>query len=387
MTEEGRQAPSLASFRALVREFELAAARIEAEDRVPPDLLERARAAGLFGLTLPEEYGGAGMDASAAVPYLEAAGMGPGACRMLTHVANGIWRPIRRYGSAEQKALLGRMAAGETIVAFALTEASAGSGRDLASRAVRDGDRWLLSGEKHLITFAGIADHFLLTVAADDRRAPDSLVAFLIPRAAEGLRIEASQHMMGLAGTAHGRLRFDAMAIDDRHRLGEVGQGLQVAMSFLDYSRVSLAATMVGLAARALDEAIAYARRRVTFGRALTERQAIQMHIGEMGTRIRAADALVRAAARRFDEGRLHPGHASATKLFCQEVVTRVTDLALAMHGGTGYTRDAAIERIYRDARGYWFEEGTSEIQQMVVARGLIDGPGACDELMEVPGR
>jgi alkylation response protein AidB-like acyl-CoA dehydrogenase len=301
------------------------------------------------------------------VPYLELAGMGPAWGRMLAHVANGIWRPIARYGNDEQRALVSRMAAGEALVAFALTERTGGTGRDLHSRAVRDGDGWRLTGEKHLITFADRADAFLLTAASDDRRAGDSLTSFLIPRDTPGLEIESTQHTMGLAGTGHRELRFEDMAIDDSLRLGPVGAGLEVAMCFLDYSRVSLSSCMVGTAQRALDEAVAFARQRVTFGRPIAERQAIQVHLADMHAEVAAARALVRQAAQ------APAGAASATtKLFCQRMVGRVTDLALRVHGGIGYTTASPIERLYRDARGYWFEEGTAEIQQLVIARELL---------------
>jgi alkylation response protein AidB-like acyl-CoA dehydrogenase len=360
--------PDLPTVRALfTQELEASAQQAEASDAIPPDGLARLRASGICGLTLPPELGGLGLAPPEAMPYLELAGMGPAWSRMLSHVSNGIWRPIVRYGSDEQRAVVRRMAAGEAIVAFALTERTGGTGRDLHSRAERDGDVWRLTGEKHLITFADRAEALLLTVASDDRRAADSLTSFLIPRDMPGLGIEATQHTMGLAGTGHRTLLYDGMAVDDRHRLGEVGQGLEVAMSFLDYSRVSLSSCMVGTAQRALDEAVAFARARVTFGRPIAERQAVQVHLADMHADVAAARALVRAAA--VDPS--GPGSATA-KLFCQSMVGRVTDLALRVHGGLGYTTAAPVERLYRDARGYWFEEGTAEIQQLVIARHLL---------------
>jgi alkylation response protein AidB-like acyl-CoA dehydrogenase len=350
-------------------ELEASAREAEATDAIPPEALARFHALRVGSLTAPRHLGGFGLTAPEAVPYLELAGMGPAWARMLAHVANGIWRPIVSYGSEEQRATVARMAAGEALVAFALTERTGGTGRDLHSTAFRDGDGWRLTGEKHLITFADRADAFLLTVASDDRRAADSLTSFLLPRDTPGLQIEAAQHTMGLAGTGHRTLRFDGMAVLDRHRLGSVGQGLEVAMSFLDYSRVSLSACMVGTAQRALDEAVRFARGRVTFGRPIADRQAIQVHLADMHAEVAAARALVRDAAQTLT------GPASATaKLFCQRMVGRVTDLALRVHGGLGYTTEAPVERLYRDARGYWFEEGTAEIQQLVIARHLLAG-------------
>jgi alkylation response protein AidB-like acyl-CoA dehydrogenase len=350
-----------------VSELEEGARAADASDEIPPQDLARFHALGICALTPPPEFGGLGLAPTEVMPYLERAGMGPAWGRMMAHVANGIWRPIARYGSEEQQSLVARMAAGEALVAFALTERSGGSGRDLHSRAVRDGDGWRLTGEKHLITFADRADAFLLTAASDDRRAADSLTSFLIPRDTPGLEVEEAQHTMGLAGTGPPPLKFHHWAVEHRHRLGPVGHGLEVAMSFLDYSRVSLSSCMVGTAQRALDEAVAFARERVTFGRPIAERQAIQVHLADMHAEVAAGRALVRQSAVAPE------GAASATaKLFCQRMVGRVTDLALRVHGGIGYTTASPIERLYRDARGYWFEEGTAEIQQLVIARELL---------------
>ena len=374
-------APALDEFRHFFcRSFEAAAAEIEATDRIPPALLEETAAIGAYRLTVDPRYGGFGMPALEYLPYLETAAMGPGAGRMLVHVTNGLWRPLAMFGSSWQRDLVGPHAAGEVCIAFALTEKDGGTGRDLHSTAVRSGSVWRITGEKHLITFADRADHFVLVVATDERRAQDSLTAFLVPRATPGLEIDATQRTMGLHGTGHAWLRFDEMAVDDDLRLGEVGQGLAVALSFLDYSRLSLAVCMVGLAQRALDEAAAFAVRRRTFGRAIADRQAIQAHIADMQADVIAARALVRSVAAEYDAGTEITPLASAAKLFCLNMVGRVTDLALRVHGGYGFTKDAPIERIYRDARGFWFEEGTQEIQQLVVARDVLERVRSTEE-------
>jgi alkylation response protein AidB-like acyl-CoA dehydrogenase len=179
---------------------------------------------------------------------------------------------------------------------------------------------------------------------------------------------------MGLHGTGHAWLRYDAMAVADADRLGEVGQGLDVALTFLTYSRLSLSTCMVGLAQRALDEAAAFSLQRRTFGRPISERQAVQAHLADMQADVAAGRALVSTIAADYDAGVDITASASAAKLFCLNMVGRVTDLSLRVHGGFGYTKDAPIERIYRDARGFWFEEGTQEVQQLVVARDVLDG-------------
>ena len=353
-------------------EVEAAAAEIERTDRLPAAILDGAARLGAYRLTVPEAYGGFGLSTVELLPYLEAAAMGPGAGRMLVHLANGIWRPIAHFGVERQRKVVSGLAAGDAVVAFCLTEATGGTGRDLRSRAVRDGDDWLLTGEKHLITFADRATHFLLVAATDERGAKDSLTAFLIPRDTPGFGIDAGQRTMGLHGTGHAWLRYDGMRVPDAHRLGPVGAGLDVGLYFLDYSRVSLSACMVGLGERALAEAARFALRRETFGRPIAGRQAIQAHLADMRADVDAGRGLVRRAAELHDAGADITVAASTAKLFCLNMIGRVTDLALRVHGGYGYTTDAPIERIYRDARGFWFEEGTQEIQQLVIARQVL---------------
>lgn len=365
--------PDLDAFAAFFRdEVEAAAEQIERTDALPAELLDRAAARGCYRLALPTEYGGHALTTGELVPYLEAAAWGPGAGRMLVHLTNGIWRPIAAFGTPAQRALVGKLATGDVVVAFCLTEASGGTGRDLHSRAERDGDDWLLTGEKHLITFADRATHFLLVAAGDDRGAKDSLTAFLVPRDTPGFGIDADQRTMGLHGTGHAWLSYDRMRLADEHRLGDVGAGLDVALHFLDYSRVSLSACMVGLAERAIHEAATFALRRHTFGRPIADRQAIQAHLADMRADTDAGRGLVLRAAAMHDAGEPITAEASTAKLFCLNMIGRVTDHALRVHGGYGYSVQAPIERIYRDARGFWFEEGTQEIQQLVVARRVL---------------
>jgi len=369
-----KQAISLDSFRNFfLTEVEEFYPEVERTDTVPDALNRRAAEMGCYRLTLPVEYGGYGMGVTEYLPYLEAAAEGPGVGRMLVHTTNGIWRPIHNFGSDEQRAILPKMAAGDSVVAFALTEMTGGTGRDLKSRARREGDTWYITGEKHLITWADRADWFILVAATDDGSEKDSLTAFLIPRDTEGFEIDATQHTMGLHGTGHAFLRYNNMAVADKYRLGKVGQGLEVALYFLDYSRVSLANTMVGLAQRALDEAVAFAKRRVTFGKPIATRPQMQTHIATMHADIEAARHLVRHAARLCENGEDFTAQAATAKLFNLNMVGRVTDLSLRVHGGWGYTKAAPIERIYRDARGFWFEEGTAEIQQLVIARHVMN--------------
>jgi alkylation response protein AidB-like acyl-CoA dehydrogenase len=366
--------PSVEEIRTFfVEEYERDASEIETTDAIPQHLLARAAEIGTYRLTMPPQYGGFGLSVSDYLPYLEAAAMGHGSGRMLMHLTNGVWRPLVHYGNEEQRRLVPAMGSGEAVVAFCLTELAGGTGRDLHSSAERVTGGWKVSGEKHLITFADRADVFLLVVATDDRRAKDSLTAFLVPRDTHGFEIDATQRTMGLHGTGHAWLRYDKIFVPDAAVLGEIGQGLEVALSFLDYSRVSLSNCMVGMGQRALDEAVAFSKRRITFGQPISTRQAIQAHLADMHADVSAGRGLVRVAAEKCSDGKDFTVDAATAKLFCLNMVGRVTDKSLRVHGGYGYTTDAPIERIYRDARGFWFEEGTAEIQQLVVARHVLD--------------
>ena len=366
--------PSIETFREFFRTtYESRAEEIERTDTIPKDLLEQAAALGIYRLTVPTEYGGFGLELLDYLPYLEIAASSPASGRLLVHHTNGLWRPIAWYGTPEQRELIPKIAAGKVVPAFALTEKTGGTGRDLHSTARRDGADWRLTGEKHLITFADRADWFIVIAAHDDRQAKDSLTAFLVPRDTKGFEIDLSQSMMGCHGTGHAFLRYHEMLVPDRYRLGTVGQGLPVALSFLDYSRVSLSNSMVGLSQRALDEAATFAQRRTTFGRPISERQAIQAHLANMHANVSAGRELVHRAAAKFQRGEAYTTEAATAKLFCLNMIGRVTDWSLRVHGGYGYTTDAPIERIYRDARSFWFEEGTQEIQQLVVARSVLE--------------
>jgi alkylation response protein AidB-like acyl-CoA dehydrogenase len=200
------------------------------------------------------------------------------------------------------------------------------------------------------------------------------MTAFLIPRDTPGLEIDATQETMGLHGTGHAWLRYEGMEVSDELRLGEVGQGQELVRSFLTYSILSLTTCMVGLSQRALDEAVAYTKVRTTFGKPVSERQVVQAQIANMAADIAAGRSLVRALAAGYDASgpQAVEAFAATAKLFCLNMVGRVTDASLRCHGGFGYTKQALIERIYRDARGFWFEEGTQEIQQLIVGRDIL---------------
>lgn len=366
-----RAAPSLDSFRDFfLGEFERASPEIEREDRIPPELMQRTAELGAFRLTVPESAGGFGLGVVEVLPYLEAASQGPAAGRMLVHVLNGMWRPIAAFGSPAQQELIGRQANGEAIVGIAVTEREGGSGRDLRTTAVREGAGWRLRGEKYLITFADLASHVIVLAVTDESRGPDSLTTFLVPTGAEGVAA-AAEPLIGLAGIRLGSLRFDTL-LDDADRLGDLGQGFAVLQAFLDYSRISLSACMVGFGQRCLDEAVAFAKRRVTFGKPIGERQAVQVQLAHMYAELLAARSTVQAVAEKHARGDDFAVDAAAAKMFCADVATGLADACLRIHGGYGLTRASVAERLVRDSRSWWMEEGTAEIQSLLIARRLL---------------
>ncbi len=260
------------------------------------------------------------------------------------------------------------------IVAFTLTEPTAGTGADLRCSVVREGDAYYLSGQKHLITFGTICDYWLLFARLAGTRGADGTVALLVDRHAPGANVVAMDESMGVRGTDHGFLTFDRAPVAVANRLGAEGEGLEIALGgFLVPSRISVAMSCVGLARRANELAIEYGRTRETFGKRLTQRQAIRFMIAENATDIAAARALVLQAARQWEAGAADAATLSSmSKLQAVDMLTRVTDKALQIHGGSGYWQPHAIERVYRDARAQRFEEGTNEIQKTVIARELL---------------
>jgi alkylation response protein AidB-like acyl-CoA dehydrogenase len=372
-----------ASFAALKEEIaayvagpaEAWAQRIERERRVPLELWDELRSRGYLSLAAPAEYGGRAVPFTRYLELVELFSMSHASIRMIVHVVNGTWRAMDRFASAEQR---GRFiipsVRGEIKIAFTLTEPTAGTGADLRCSAVREGDTYHLSGEKHLITFGTTCDYWLLFARLAGTRGADGTVALLVDRHTPGATVVEMDEPMGVRGTDHARLSFDRAPVPVANRLGEEGQGLDVALGgFLTPSRISVAMSCVGLARRAHELAIEYAAKRETFGKRLDQRQAIRFMIAENATDIEATRQLVLYAGRQWETGSPDaPMLSSMSKLQAVEMLTRVTDKALQIHGGIGFWQPNAIERVYRDARAQRFEEGTNEIQKTVIARELL---------------
>ncbi|WP_245630141.1 acyl-CoA dehydrogenase family protein [Alicyclobacillus acidiphilus] len=354
------------------------AKRIEESGAVPAAIWQELNERGYLRLAAPRDYGGVGLSFREYLLLLEQfAGM-HGSMRVIVHVMNSLWRSIDGKATPEQReTFVLPFIRGEHKVTFTLTEPHSGSGADIKTTARRVGDEYLVNGEKWMIIFSDVADFFLLFCRLEGSTGSEGTLALLVPRDAPGLDIELMPPAMGVTGTAHGHLRLTDCRVPAANRLGGEGDGLEVAFrGFLDPSRTAIGMTCVGAAGRALELAANHALERVTFGQPLAKRQTIQMWLAEMATDIQAAKQLVLYAADKFDAGLPITTEAAMAKLFGTEMLQRVTDKALQIHGGPGYFKSSEIERIYRDARMQRFEEGTAEIQKMVIARDVLDRAG-----------
>jgi alkylation response protein AidB-like acyl-CoA dehydrogenase len=326
----------------------------------------------LLRLTLPEEWGGRGMSLLGYFPVLQRVANIHGTFRMFVHGQNGMWRLVEQWGTPEQKREWLPVFARGGLFTFGLTEPDAGTGRDIATTAVRDGEGWVINGRKHLISWAGEAELVHLIARTGEERGREA-TCFLLGKGTAGVRVERLGHTMGCKGGSHDRLVFEDCRLPGDAVLGEVGQGLMLGLrGFLDVSRLSIAVSCLGLARRAMDLATAFAKQRVTFGKPIAARQAVRLSVGEMAADIYAVQSAVDHASALFDAGRPITAEAAMCKYLGLEMVGRVTDRALRLHGGIGYTSEHKIERHYRDARALWFEEGTSEIQRLVIADEIL---------------
>lgn len=343
---------------------------LEEDEKLPDELVAALKKGRFFGLTIPREYGGQGWSAVEWFPVLEELAKAYATVRLIAHTMNGLfWRPILHFGTEEQKKkYLPRLASGEIWAANSLTEPEAGTGKDINSRAQKDGDDYILNGHKWLITlFPGYTKLIYAFAAAEE-----GITSFLIDLPCDGLVLKPMEKMMGCVGPRHYNVIYKNCRVPAASILGEKGKGLEVAFGMLHLSRVSIAFCCVGLAQRMLDLAIDYAKQRTTFGKLLAKRQAIQNNIAQMGTEIQAARLLAYEAAWKFDRGMNIVKEAAMAKLFAEQVLTRISEMALRIHGGIGYTRAYPIERHFRDARSYHFEEGTEEIQKLLISRCLM---------------
>jgi butyryl-CoA dehydrogenase len=352
---------------------------LDVHPRVPHELIAKVRDLGLFGLLIPEEYGGSDVSSVLYMRVIEELARVCAAVAITISVHNSVGAfPIRSYGTAEQKHRFLPRLANEVIGAFCLSEA--GSGSDAASlklRADRSGDAWILNGTKMWVTNATQAGVFLVFARSDPDGASGhhGITAFLVEAGSPGLSVSKEEDKMGLRASDTTEVVFDGVPVPDANRLGREGEGFRVAMSALDNGRIGVGAQALGIARAAFGEALAYARTRKQFGRALSEFESIRLRLAEMDTDIQAANLLVYRAAYRKDQGLPYGPQASMAKLFASEMATRVTHAAIQIHGGYGYVKEYPVERYYRDARVTEIYEGTSEMQRIVIARTALAQP------------
>ncbi|SPF40725.1 Acyl-CoA dehydrogenase [Syntrophobacter sp. SbD1] len=343
---------------------------LEDEERLPYELVEELRRGRFFGLTIPKEYGGEGWSVTEWFTVLEELAKAYATVRLVAHTMNGLfWRPLLYFGTGEQKRrYLPKLASGEIWAANSLTEPEAGTGADINSKATEDGDGYVLNGHKWLITlFPGYTK--LIYAFASTK---EGITAFLADVPSEGLVLKPMDKMMGCVGPRHYNVLYQDCRVPAENVLGTKGQGLDVAFGMLHLSRVSIAFCEVGLAQKMLDLAVEYARKRSTFGKTLSKRQAIQNNLAQMATEIEAARLMAYKAAWLFDQGQDMIKEAAMAKMFGEQVLIRVSEMALRIHGGIGYTRAYPLERHFRDARSFHFEEGTEEIQKLLIARYIL---------------
>jgi acyl-CoA dehydrogenase len=354
--------------------------QIETEDRFPEEARARLAAAGFFGLSLPREYGGRGLGTSGYCAILEELGSAHAAFFFMIDDNNGLGAQLLlKGGSAEQRQrYLPDLATGRVIASFALTEPEAGSdAAAIQTHAHRDGDSYVLNGQKRYIGNASSAGYFTVIARTRPDGATDpGVTAFIVERETPGFRVGARLPMMGLRGSFQHELFFENCRIPVANRIGAEGEGLRLAFDGLNLGRLAVAAWATGVASYALELGVAYARDRFQFGQPIGQFQGVQWLIADSAADLTAARALLRQVSAAADDGGVTRRECAATKLFATEAACRIVDRMLQVHGGAGYAKGSAIERLYRDIRIVRIIEGTSEIQRSLIARSLLREAG-----------
>ena len=349
---------------------------IELTDAIPGDVRAATAELGLFGYALPEEFGGSGVNMSQDVRLAFEFGYTTPAFRSLFGTNNGIaGQVIAKFGSPEQqKAFLPRLASGQLIASFALTESEAGSSpAGLKTSARRDGASWVVSGSKRFITNAPLAGLFVVFARTDPAaEAGRGISVFLVDADSPGLTVGPRDHKMGQRGAWTAEVHLDDVRVPADRLVGAEGRGYRSAMTVLARGRLHIAAMCVGTAQRVLDESVAHAAMSKQGGRPIGDYQLVQAMLADSYTELAAGRSLVLTAAERYDAGTDIAAGPSSAKLYCSEMVSRVADRGVQIFGGLGYMNSTVVERMYRDCRLYRLYEGTSEIQKLIIARELL---------------
>ncbi|KKM10083.1 acyl-CoA dehydrogenase [Clostridiales bacterium PH28_bin88] len=376
----------LKQMQAMVRDFvenevEPFAQQIEDEDKIPEHLVAKTKEVGLFGMSIPEEYGGIGLNMLGRCVVLEEMGRTHTGWVSLVGAHTGIGSTgIIEMGSEEtKKKYLPLMARGEKIGAFALTEPNAGSdATNLKTTAVKKGDKWILNGMKHFITNGPVADLFTVIAVTDkEKGARGGFSAFLVEKDFPGFSVGTIEKKMGLRGSYTSEIIFEDCEVPAENLLGQEGRGYATALKILSKGRCTLGARSVGACNKLIEMSTRYAQQRVQFGQPIASFQAIQWMLAEMATETAAARALTYQVAWMVDSGMPVIKESAMVKMFASEVFNRVVDKAVQIHGGMGYMKEYPVERFYRDARITRIYEGTNEIQRMIIAGQLLKEMGA----------
>ena len=352
------------------------AAEIDETSEFPYDVYEALKAADLHAIHVPEEYGGQGGDALAACLVIEEVARACASSSLIPAVNKLGSMPLLIDGSEEVKrAYLPRLASGEGMFSYGLSEPEAGSDAGgMRTRAVRDGDDWIINGGKRWITNAGVSKFYTVMAVTDpEKRTHGGISAFVIEDGDEGFSYGAHEKKLGIHGSPTRELYFDNVRIPDSRRIGEVGDGFAIAMRTLDHTRITIGAQAVGIAQGALDYAVGYAKERKQFGKAIAEFQGLQFMLADMAIKLEAARQMIYVAAAKSE--RNDPDltfFGAAAKCFASDVAMEVTTDAVQVLGGYGYVRDYPVERMMRDAKITQIYEGTNQIQRLVVARQLL---------------
>jgi len=351
-------------------------AKVSEDDAIPADALAEMRALGLFGISIPEEYGGLGLTMEEECRTMfEFCRCSPAFRSAFgTNVGIGSQGLVMFGTEAQKDKWLPGVASGEVVTSFALTEPEAGSdSASVRTRAERDGDHYVLNGSKRYITNAARASLFTVMARTNpEAKGGAGVSAFLVPSDLKGVSVGKPEKKMGQQGAHIHDVNFDNVRVPAENRLGEEGQGFRVAMQVLDRGRLHISSVCVGVAERLIEENVRYAAERKQFGQPIANFQMIQAMLADCRAEANAGRAMVLEAARKRDRGEDVVMDAAASKLFCSEMVGRVADRAVQIFGGSGYVADHGIERFYRDVRIFRLYEGTSEIQRIIIAREMM---------------
>jgi acyl-CoA dehydrogenase len=350
--------------------------QISETDRIPPDLIEEMRQLGLFGLTLPEQYGGLELSAVDEMAVFMELSFAAPVFRSVIGANNSLGGKILVLGGTERQKqdYLPDIASGRILTSFALTEPGSGSDASaLTTTATKlPNGGWALNGAKRYITNAPVADIITVIARAPGTKGGKGVSAFLVKKGAAGMKVGPADPKMGQAGTTTADIYFENCEVPEDALVGEEGGAFRLSMQAIDKSRVHIAAVCVGLAERLIHEALTYATERKQFGQPLAEFQLVQAMLADSRADQLAARALVEDTARKADRGEPFSLEASCCKLFASEMLSRIADRAVQIHGGAGYMRASAVERLYRDSRIFRIFEGTSQIQQITIAKQMV---------------